>query len=42
MLFRSKKVGVCAACTAEDMIGVNDVEQLRQVEEIIKRRRGEA
>ena len=39
---QGKKVGVCAACTAEDMIGVNDVEQLRQVEEIIKRRRGEA
>ena len=39
---QGEKVGVCAACTAEDMIGVNDVEQLRQVEEIIQRRRGEA
>lgn len=39
---QGEKVGVCAACTAEDMIGVNDLEQLRQVEEIIQRRRGEA
>lgn len=38
---QGEKVGVCAACTAEEMIGVNDVEQLCQVEEIIQRRRGE-
>lgn len=35
-----EKVGVCAACTAEEMLGVNDVRQLAQVEEILKRRRG--
>lgn len=39
---QGEKVGVCAACTAEDMIGVNDVEQLRQVEEIIKKRQSRA
>lgn len=39
---QGEKVGVCAACTAEDMIGVNDVGQLHMVEEILKRRRGEA
>ncbi len=37
-----EKVGVCAGCTAEEMLGVNTVEQLQQVEEIIKRRRNEA
>lgn len=39
---QGEKVGVCAACTAEDMIGVNDIEQLCQVEEIMKKREGGA
>ena len=39
---QGEKVGVCAACTAEEMLGVNDIEQLRQVEEILKRREGRA
>ncbi len=39
---QGEKVGVCAGCTAEEMLGVNTVEQLQQVEEIIKRRRNEA
>ena len=40
MLFRSgEKVRVSAACTAEEMLGVNDIHQLQQVEEIINRRR---
>ena len=39
---QGEKVGVCAACTAEEMLGVNTAEQLRQVEEYIeKRRKGE-
>ena len=39
---QGEKVGVSAACTAEEMLGVNTVEQLRQVEEYIeKRRKGE-
>ncbi len=39
---QGEKVGVCAGCTAEEMLGVNTVEQLQQVEEIIKKRRNEA
>lgn len=38
---QGEKVGVCAGCTAEEMLGVNTVEQLQQVEEIIKKRRNE-
>lgn len=36
---QGEKVGVCAACTAEEMLGVNTVEQLQQVEDYIKTRR---
>ena len=42
ILARGGKVGACPTCTAEEMLGVNTVEQLRQVEEIVGRRRGEA
>ena len=42
ILARGGKVGACPTCTAEEMLGVNTVEQLRQVEEIVERRRGEA
>ncbi len=38
---QGEKVGVCAGCTAEEMLGVNTVEQLQQVEEIIRKRRNE-
>ena len=37
-----EKVGVCAACTPEEMLGVNDIDQLNQVEAILKRREAEA
>lgn len=37
---QGEKVGVCAACTPVDMLGVNTVEQLRQVEDIVKAREG--
>lgn len=40
LVSQGEKVGVCAACTAEDMIGVNDIDQLHQVEEILKGREG--
>lgn len=33
------RVGVCAACTAEEMLGVNTPEQLREVEEYLKEER---
>lgn len=36
---QGEKVGVAAACTAEEMLGVNTVEQLRQVEDYIEKRR---
>lgn len=36
---QGEKVGVCAACTAQEMLGVNTVEQLRQVEEYIEKGR---
>ncbi len=39
LLSQGKKVGVCAACTPEEMLGVNTVEQLHQVEEILKKGR---
>ena len=42
ILARGGKVGACPTCTAEEMLGVNTVEQLHQVEEIVERRRGEA
>lgn len=35
---QGEKVGVCAACSPEDMLGVNTVEQLELVETILKRR----
>ena len=35
---QGEKVGVSAACTAEEMLGVNTPEQLQQVEDIIQRR----
>lgn len=41
ILARGGKVGACPTCTAEEMLGVNTVEQLRQVEEIVERRRNE-
>jgi len=36
---QGEKVGVAAACTAQEMLGVNTVEQLQQVEEYLKKRR---
>ena len=33
------KVGVCAACTAQEMLGVNTLEQLQEVEDYIKKGR---
>ncbi len=36
---QGEKVGVSAACTAQEMLGVNTVEQLRQVEEYMEQRR---
>ena len=42
ILARGGKVGACPTCTPEEMLGVNTVEQLHQVEEIVERRRGEA
>ena len=38
---QGEKVGVSAACTAQEMLGVNTVEQLQQVEDYIKTRRGQ-
>lgn len=35
---QGEKVGVCAACTAQEMLGVNTVEQLQQVENYIEGR----
>lgn len=34
---QGEKVGVCAACTAEEMLGVNTAEQLQQVEDYIEK-----
>ncbi len=36
---QGEKVGVSAACTAEEMLGVNTVEQLQQVEDYMEKRR---
>lgn len=36
---QGEKVGVSAACTAEEMLGVNTAEQLQQVEDYIEKRR---
>ncbi len=36
---QGEKVGVCAACTPEEMLGVNTLEQLEDVERIITARR---
>lgn len=41
LLKQGAQVGVCAACTAEDMLGVNTPEQLAQVEHILQERKGE-
>lgn len=35
---QGEKVGVCAACSPEDMLGVNTLEQLQEVERIVKER----
>ena len=35
---QGERVGVCAACTEEELLGVNTVEQLGQVEEILLKR----
>lgn len=39
---QGEKVGVCAACSPEDMLGVNTVEQLQEVERIVKEREDRA
>lgn len=39
LLREGKKVGVCAACTPTEMLGVNTPAQLEQVEEILKERK---
>ena len=41
ILAKGGTVGVCPTCTQEEMLGVNTVEQLREVEDIVLRRRGE-
>ena len=38
LLRQGEKVGVCAACTPEEMLGVNTPEQLSQVEANLKQR----
>lgn len=38
ILSKGGKVGACPTCTAEEMLGVNTVEQLQQVEDIVRRR----
>lgn len=35
---QGERVGVCAACTEEELLGVNTVEQLQQVEDILLNR----
>lgn len=35
---QGERVGVCAACTEEELLGVNTLEQLQQVEEILLNR----
>lgn len=40
ILAQGGKVGACPTCTAEEMLGVNTVEQLAEVEEILKKREG--
>jgi len=35
LLKEGKRVGVCAACGAQELLGVNTVEQLQQVEDIV-------
>jgi bifunctional UDP-N-acetylglucosamine pyrophosphorylase/glucosamine-1-phosphate N-acetyltransferase/UDP-N-acetylglucosamine pyrophosphorylase len=37
---RGEKVGVCATCAAEEMLGVNTPDQLQQVEDTLLRRQG--
>ena len=34
-------MGACPTCTAEEMLGVNTVEQLAQVEAVLEKRAGE-
>ncbi len=38
---QGEKVGVCAACTPEEMLGVNTPDQLQQVEDILRKRSGQ-
>ncbi|MFQ9919006.1 MAG: hypothetical protein ACLRWQ_24225 [Flavonifractor plautii] len=40
ILSRRWQGGACPTCTAEEMLGVNTVEQLAQVEELVRRREG--
>ena len=40
ILAKGGRVGACPTCTAEEMLGVNTVEQLAQVEQIVRRRQG--
>ena len=40
ILSRGGRVGACPTCTAEEMLGVNTVEPLAQVEELVRRREG--
>ena len=40
ILSRGGRVGASPTCTAEEMLGVNTVEQLAQVEELVRRREG--
>lgn len=35
------RVGLCGTCSAEEMLGVNTVEQLAEVEAVLRRRNGE-
>lgn len=42
LVSQGEKVGVAATCTAEEMLGVNTLEQLRQVEEYIEKGRAKS
>jgi UDP-N-acetylglucosamine diphosphorylase/glucosamine-1-phosphate N-acetyltransferase len=41
LLSQGGRVGVCTSCTPEEMLGVNTLEQLKQVEETVLQRRRE-
>ena len=34
---RGERVGLCDTCSPDEMLGVNTVEQLQQVEELLRR-----